>query len=363
MLSPNQKKDKVIRSTDLDALACRLSCAQQGYFLPMDNNISKLVASYSKYLQFCEGYTNLSASRTFRMAFNDRKFPIINRGTYLRTQSISQIVEEFIKEFGTCQILSLGGGSDTRCFKYVSPNVKYLEIDFPETAKIKKLTILGDNGLRAIVKYEGEEHIGLDVTTRDQFNDIEPDLHTSNYHIIGYDLRKLTHSSEVLQFVDSSLPTLVLSECVLCYASPQENENIINIWSNYFGSTLMSLIVYDPISLKDAFGAQMADNLQRRGINLLTFNAFATVESKLEFFHQLGLKNSKVTDISSVGGYESTGAWFDEEEVKRISKLEIIDEVEEIKLLFSHYCLLYGENQSSRSFRAINNWRWKLESD
>lgn len=356
MLSPRQKKDKVIRSTDLDALSCRLNCNEKGYFIPPDPHIEKLVASYSKYLQFCQGYTNLSAVRTFRLAFSERKFPLINRGTYIRTQLISLILDQFVEKYGKCQIISMGGGSDTRCFKYLAKNVKYVEIDYPETTRIKKLTILNNEELKAIV---GTDEKG-DVENKEQFAAMDADLHTENYHLMGFDLRDLKMGCGVFNYIDTTIPTLVLSECVLCYCEPIENERIISTWIELFQQNLMLILVYEPISLNDGFGTQMSENLLKRGINLLTFNEFPTLDSKKQFLTKLGMVNVKTTNISGIGGYDSEDSWFGQTENSRVNSLELIDEVEEIKLLLLHYCLFYGENGKGDQFKEIEKLFWKI---
>lgn len=335
MLSPSQKQDKIVRSTDLDALSCRWNCVQKGYF--EDVNIDKIINSYLKYLQFCEGYTNLSAGRTYKSVF-DRKLPIINRGTYLRTKSISDIIGKFINDNEKCQIVSMGVGSDTRVFKLINPNINYIELDFEETTRIKKLTIINDSELSKAVNYSG---LGATVADRLQFQTLDPNLHTDNYHLIGLDLRRLSDSNIVSEFLDSKRPTLVLSECVLCYLNPGENEKILKFWTDSISN--LSLLIYEPISLNDSFGQQMRENLGRRGINLLTFNHFPTLKSKFDFLKSLNFQDINVTDIASIGGYSGDElSWISAEELKRIDKLDLIDEIEEIKLLLLHYCLVYG---------------------
>ena len=79
------------------------------------------------HLPLCTGYTNMSANRTLRSVFNEQKLPLINRGTYLRTELIDVITQEFIKEFKKCQVISLGGGSDTRCFRIWRNMAKMLD--------------------------------------------------------------------------------------------------------------------------------------------------------------------------------------------------------------------------------------------
>lgn len=73
------------------------------------------------------GYLNDPFIENFVKAF-DRKSPIINRGTsfvtwlrqgtYVRTRSIDRLIEAVLQsnKTGTTQIVSLGGGTDTRFF-------------------------------------------------------------------------------------------------------------------------------------------------------------------------------------------------------------------------------------------------------
>lgn len=354
MISPQQRHDKLIRSTDLDALTCRLSTNNQHYYSPPDPYIEVLIKSYQSNLQHCIGYTNLSAGRTLRSLVSERKLPLINRGTYLRTRVIDLVIDEFAAEFGHCQVISLGSGSDTRCFLMLKkhPNLEYHEIDFPESIKVKKLAIVNNSELLDVIKYKGDV---VAIGSREEFESFSLNLHTERYHLYGYDLRQLNENHP---FVHKDIPTIVLSECVLCYLTEQENVDIINFWRDSVKS-LVSFLIYEPMSLNDAFGTTMTKNLLRRGLELPTFDALPDLPSRKRFLEQCKLENVKVTNISDVGGYSGNvlkKPWFEMDEVRRINRLELIDEVEEIKLLFEHYCLCYGE--FGGVFGGINKWRW-----
>ena len=77
-----------------------------------------------------------------------RRYPIINRGTYLRTTAIDILISRFLATYptGLRQIISLGAGSDTRFFRFASTaNLLYHELDFaantrPKIAKILSTT-------------------------------------------------------------------------------------------------------------------------------------------------------------------------------------------------------------------------------
>ncbi|EGW33931.1 uncharacterized protein SPAPADRAFT_59315, partial [Spathaspora passalidarum NRRL Y-27907] len=264
MLSPKDKQDKLIRATDLDALSCRNSINIKSYLTPNDIYIPKLIESYRQNLQYCYGYTNLSSSRALHL-FNDRKLPLINRGTYLRTKAIDNIVQGFIEELDKCQIVSLGSGSDTRAFSILNKysNVIYHEIDFPESVKIKKLAIYNDDELRKTVGL-GSDTIPM-IKSRDEFVQLDCDLQTSRYHLHGIDIRTWKDNKTPFAHFDSNLPTLVISECSLCYLAPDEYENTINYLTG-ISKNLISFIIYEPMSLNDSFGLTMTKNLLDRGL-------------------------------------------------------------------------------------------------
>lgn len=337
MLSPQAKHDKIIRATDVDALSCRFSANRKGYFSPPDVHVNDLLQSYRQNLLYCEGYTQLSAGRLLRSAFEEPKFPLINRGTYLRTESINKVVQKYVQAHPTCQIVSLGGGSDTRCFRVLaeSANVVYTEIDFPESTKIKKLAIAASRTLQSVV---GASLDPVVVSSKTQFADMDPDLHTDRYHLVGLDLRTLAGQGATrLSFLDPLVPTLVISECVLCYLSPEDNEKVILYWKE--AVTQPTFVIYEPMALDDAFGETMAHNLRLRGIDLQAFREYPDLRSRKVFFERLGLK-ALLTDLALIGGYSGTSSWFEVADQRRVARLEMIDEVEEIRLLLQHYCLV-----------------------
>lgn len=363
MIDSFEKRNKVIKSTDLDALSCQFSANKKGYYEPPNDYILKMVDTYSGYLQYFTGYSKLSAIRTIKSIYSDNKLPIINRGTYLRTKLIDIIIEEFLNEFGTCQIVSLGGGMDTRCFRVLRryEAVKYIEVDFPEMAKLKKLAILENADLRKIVKCSEAQ---TKVNSKEDFERIEQNLDTPNYHLVGLDLREIERIRGEFDLVDTSLPTLILSECAMCYMNKEDNEKVIHFFCNKFGSNnFLCFLNYEPMSLNDSFGSIMASNLQNQGIYLETFSSLPDLSERYSFLSQLcGLNNVKLTDLSDIGGYDGSrdnhGDWLDEKEILRVNKLELIDEVEEIRLLLKHYCLSYAEFGSGGVFLSINKHHW-----
>lgn len=366
MLLPSERQDKLVRATDIDALSCKFWANKKGYFSPQDPFLQPLVDSYNSNLRFCEGYTTMSSDRTLRSAFNVPKFPLINRGTYLRTYAIDLITERFIEENnGKCQIVALGGGSDTRSFRILKKyeQVSYVEVDFPELTKIKKAAIASLDDLQRIVGVEGKLKETTVINSKEDFIGLSSNLLTNRYHLIGYDIRNSEKTgSEEFLFLDRDVPTLVISECVLCYLSPPDFVGVLKFWRSFLKR--VACVLFDPMSLDDGFGATMTSNLNNRGLDMQTFRAFPNLEARRALLEaELGFK-AYLTDMAAVGsfnGLDTPLSWLKTTELARISRLEMMDEVEEIILMLRHYSLIYAENNMSSTF--VNSLLWILRSE
>lgn len=360
MLLPAERQDKLVRATDIDALSCKLWANRKGYFTPADPFLQPLVDSYNANLRHCEGYTSMSSDRVLRSAFNVPKFPLINRGTFLRTHAIDTVTECFVAEHrGNCQVVALGGGSDTRAFRIMRKyeNVRYTEVDFPELTKIKKVAIASLKDLQQIVGCDDEMN-EIKVNSKDDFSQLSPDLFTSRYHLVGFDLRQCEDSgAERFLFMDRDTPTLVISECVLCYLPPDGFVGVLKFWKEYLSR--VACVLFDPMSLDDGFGAAMTSNLNNRGIDLQTFRAFPNLEARRTLLEaQLGFK-AYLTDMAAVGAFNGTDAphpWLTAAESARIARLEMMDEVEEITLMLRHYSLIYAESNMELAFVKTLLW-------
>lgn len=350
-----------MRATDIDALSCKVWANRKGYFTPEDPFLQSLVDSYNANLRHCEGYTSMSSNRTLRSAFNVPKFPLINRGTYLRTHAIDVVTERFVEEHkGNCQVVALGGGSDTRAFRILRKyeNARYVEVDFPELIKIKKAAIASLKELQQIVGCEDNSMNSFDINSREGFFKFSPNLSTDRYHLVGFDLRQCESSgAQEFLFMDRGMPTLLISECVLCYLPPDGFIGVLKFWKNFLSH--VACVLFDPMSLDDGFGAAMTSNLNNRGIDLQTFRAFPNLEARRALLEkQLGFK-AYLTDMAAVGCFNGTDAshlWLKPEELTRISRLEMMDEVEEITLMLRHYSLIYAESNMDLSFVKTLLW-------
>ena len=298
-------RDKIIQHTDHDATSSRMSAIALGYlddpfassFFPPGEEVPK-------------------------------RYPIINRGTYVRTNSIDHLASRFLQTEPKRkkQIVSLGAGSDTRFFRFWTNSlfrdcgVEYHELDFEVNVNQKRAMIRNSPHLSQCI--DRAEKTG------------------TFYRLHALDLRDLTAKSPpVIPNLDPKLPTLLLSECCLCYLPPDAATSVVQYFTMNIEAAL-ALVVYEPVRPFDAFGKTMVSNLASRGIHLQTLKRFSTPEAQRQRLRVAGLTAGQgARDVHQM--WES-GEWVSKAERDRVEKLEWLDEVEEWKLLASHYCVAWG---------------------
>ncbi|PVI00530.1 leucine carboxyl methyltransferase [Periconia macrospinosa] len=324
-------KDSAVRGTDQDAAGSRVSCVELGYLN--------------------DAYASLFATQS-----STRRLPLLNRGTYVRTSAIDQLVNSFLKVQPNApkQIISLGAGTDTRYFRlrdaYPSTTILYHEIDFPTNTAAKLNSI----------RRHAQLYEKLLLSTHPLPPPQSSSYHSPTYNLHALDLRSLTTTTTSssssssssppettpspqlpqLPNLDPNLPTLILSEMCLIYLQPSAVSTIIQKFTTHYlsPSTPASLILYEPILPNDAFGRTMISNLATRNIHLPTLTAYPELGDQRARLKQYGfVAGAKAADTEFIWR-----EWVSAEEKERVAGLEMLDELEELDLLLRHYCVAWG---------------------
>ncbi|EMC95851.1 hypothetical protein BAUCODRAFT_71209 [Baudoinia panamericana UAMH 10762] len=303
--SVERGRDQVVQQTDHDASSSRMSAVALGY---LDDPYARTFFGHDTEIP--------------------KRYPIINRGTYVRTKAIDRLVKQFLDVRPTQkkQIVSLGAGSDTRFFRLVDESsasnlhLVYHELDFEANVNRKRTTLRQSAELSRLLKSGGDR--GL------------------TYHLHALDLRDLAvKSPPEIPSLDPQLPTLLISECCLCYLPHETAAAVLDYFSMHIPGS-MALVLYEPIRPFDAFGKTMVTNLASRGIHLQTLKRYSTLEAQQGRLRLAGLSDGQAArDVLQL--YDDDD-WMAPEERERIEKLEWLDEVEEWQLLASHYCVAWG---------------------
>jgi len=273
-----------------------------------------------------------------------RRMPIINRGTYVRTSAIDNLVYAFLQKNDgrRTQIVSLGAGTDTRYFRLREDArhnlLTYHEIDFQEITA-NKISIIARKA-------------DLSPLEDPNMNHIEPNpngsFYSPTYNIHGFDLRN--GLPDVVPNLRNDCPTLLISECCLCYLLPQQASNIIDYFSRRIRT--IGIVIYEPTNPRTTFGQMMKANLSARNLYMPTLEAWGSLQEQRDRLTCAGFRDEQhAADIGWLWD-----KWVHPSEKERLDKIETLDEVEEWELLAGHYLITWGFRDPGRT-GAFDDWQ------
>lgn len=283
-------------------------------------------ASHCKRFAVHLGYWKDSYIQHFAK-LGERKTPEINRGYYARVKGMEKILIQFLQlTKRQCQVINLGAGFDTRFWQLkeagLSPKV-FFEVDFGAVTSRKCMAIRRRKPLQTFFD-------GQDV----QFGPEE--LHAKDYHLIAGDIRNVTELDQKFTScgLDRSLPTILITECVLIYLNPKEAELVIKWAATSFKNAVF--LNYEQVNMGDTFGQVMIKNLKSRHCDLQGALACPTLDSQIGRFKRLSWPNANALNMSTV--YQH----LPYEDRERIERIEMLDEVNLFYQLSSHYCISWA---------------------
>ena len=228
-----------------------------------------------------------------------RRSPLINRGYYVRIAAVDLIISRFLTAAwsrgggtGRAQIVSLGAGVDTGFWRHAAgaaalsesaatsgqvasglPNTLWVEIDFPSITSKKAEVIACSPTLRGLaagrrvaasefatapvtggvksgVNHEIEAGISF-AKLANGGTDVSGD---GGYRLVTADLRDISglRARVTAAGVDPSVPTLLLSECVLVYLEPEDSCAVIAWAARHFTSSVF--VTYEQVRSREKGG-------------------------------------------------------------------------------------------------------------
>ena len=383
--------DQIVQRTDVDASLSRVSAVEAGYlddpfatlFLDgTENTARKLPIINRGTAKLCRGCGSRVVGLTYR------NLP----GTFVRSHAIDSLVQKFLQDGNETndtppshrtakrQIVSLGAGSDTRWFRLVSRDpslmrsLVYHELDFATNTARKIRSIQQSDELLSLLRSSCQQSPdGRQL----EISEGNSTLLSPGYNVHAVDLRSLPHpscpppsqetdatvdrsrstgadsladqdapSSPPFPNLDRAIPTLFISECCLVYLSPSEADKVLHYFTGppiFPRSTPLGIVLYEPTRPHDAFGREMVKNLSRRGIVLQTLQRYGSLRQQRERLRRMGFDTGQgAADVDSIHD-----GWVDERERQRVSALELLDEVEEWRLLAKHYCVAWAWRETA----------------
>ncbi|KAB5535199.1 leucine carboxyl methyltransferase [Coniochaeta sp. 2T2.1] len=313
--SAASRHDSTIQGTDTDAAVSRMSAVDVGYL--KDPFAQYFVANGSELVT--------------------RRLPIINRGTYTRTAALDLLVDQLLSQNdgqpGEKQIISLGAGTDTRSLRLfsrpLSGVITYHEIDFPVISDNKFATVTKHAALRQALT--NPEYLQQDKAWK------ATSPNGSQLICHGLDLRELAQAGDAtkLNSIRSDIPTLLISECCLCYLQPSDAASVIKYFTDRIPD--LGIVLYEPVKPDDPFGRMMVSNLAARNVKMPTLDVYKEPAHQEARLRGAGFEQVRVMTVDRI--WED---WVSDREKDRVDLLEGLDEVEEWKLLAGHYVVAWA---------------------
>lgn len=237
-----------------------------------------------------------------------RQLPPMNLGYFARILSMRDAILKFHKVHGdSIQVVILGGGYDTLFWRLRDQGVNvqhWYDIDLPHVVEKKSYVL--------------------------QNSIFEP---LDNYSIFECDLGKSGQLEEVLtnNGFNRDAPTVFVDECTLIYVDPDAVDDIIKFAASLKSSGFIS---YGMIKPDDQFGKMMIQNFNSFGAPLKGINKYPTVQSHIDRFKKAGYGKVKSGDMNV-----AMRSVLTPEENRRIHRLEMQDDPDELAFMLSHYVL------------------------
>lgn len=301
-----------IIETNNDACRCKLYAIERGYWK--------------------DPYVKLFAGASH----SERRTPEISLGYYVRVHGLRYLLEKFMHLTDhQCQIINLGCGFDTTIFYLLDhPDLRFkhfVDIDFEEITEIKS------NKIRRLPLLHNK------LSPEDKSLKIPCGFHCPSYTILPADLRDTTQLNTQLhllfdrQILDCSLPTLVLSECVLIYMTADHSSSLLNYLSTTFSRCCL-FVNFEQINMNDRFGQIMIENLKQRSCHLVGIDSCQSLESQSKRY-----LNANFTSTGGMTLNEFYRNYLDAREKQRIESIDGgLDEKELLEQLFEHYCFSWA---------------------
>ncbi|AFZ80923.1 leucine carboxyl methyltransferase, putative [Theileria equi strain WA] len=251
--------------------------------------------------------------------------PLLNFLYYLRVYSVRKLIDLCIAEFSEkVQFVNFGCGMDTISLWLIQKYGGYrkgvvcFELDFrSQLEKKNALVSKCDKAMEMFTNFEYRDGLA----------------YSDQYRMIPIDL---SHEEELKKLEEygfsRELPTIFLSELVLVYVEAEAANKVIKYARD---CAKQSCFIYmEPISTFDSFGKLLVSRFRSHGLGIHGTEKYPTIEDQINRYKSLGWEHIVVKDMNYI-----MNRAIDEEEMRRVRSLEILDEVEELALLCNHYAV------------------------
>lgn len=284
-----------------------------------------------------------------------RRSPAINRGYWIRMESIRQLVYRIVDQHPDCSVnvINLGCGFDPLPFQLLSgnkyQNLTFYDIDYPELVENKKQMILKAKELTDLLG---------DSLADPSLAQLGWKMNYPKYKLLGCDLRNHTLYEKQLQEIPQGdgIINIFIAEVSLAYMHFDDANKIINHSSKVANGHFLILEQIIPSGDKEAFTKKMLAHFRKLRSALKCVEQYPTKQHQYErfkqYYHQVEIQNL----------FENWNQLVDDKVKAQVDGIEEFDEWEEFILFCQHYIITHATNTDVLVYKQPESDTKELQS-
>lgn len=278
-----------------------------------------------------------------------RRSPAINRGYWVRMESIYQSVVRIQAHHGACvQAVNLGCGFDPFAFKMLataSDNYVFFDLDYPALVLKKLAMIQASPEIMAV--------IGEVQPISDEDRALGLVLSTDKYKLVGCDLKNVQlYQQQLERLMTRDKPSIFIAEVSLAYMKPEHANPVVALLAQLPDCHVLVLEQILPAGANHFFAQKMLYHFNHLTSPLQCVEKYCTKDKQAARFRQY-LPHVEVVDL-----FESWNELVSDHLKGRVQAVEDFDEWEEFIIFCQHYVVIHATNSDLTLFGSrchLNN--------
>ncbi|EAZ63361.2 carboxymethyltransferase [Scheffersomyces stipitis CBS 6054] len=269
-----------------------------------------------------------------------RRSPAINRGYWIRMETIKQMVTRIIKNNPNkkVHIINLGCGFDPLPFQLLSlsknkgenVDLHFIDIDYPD---------LVQNKLKMI--YDSPEILEVIGELQNPEKDLGLFISAEKYKLVGCDLKDTTRYQKQLDYLvgtSSDSIKIFVAEVSLAYMKPEFADPVIDYSSRVSNSHFLILEQILPNTEFNAFATKMMYHFNHLRSPLQCVQTYPLKEDQITRFNRY----YPLAEVRNL--FENWLCLIDDNMKERVEHIEEFDEWEEFIIFCQHYVIVHATN-------------------
>lgn len=272
-----------------------------------------------------------------------RRSPAINRGYWIRVESIKQMIIRIKQQYPhqPLRVVNLGCGFDVLPFQLLEQGGDYdfYDFDYPELVQ-RKLAVIDEAPEILLVVGDREEI----TPAQKEMNII---MATPRYKLVGCDLKnsELYRKQLDLLLPKSDGPTIFIAEVSLAYMKPEDANPVIEISAQVENSHFLVLEQIMPAGPQHFFAKKMLYHFSHLRSPLQCVETYHTKERQAKRFEQY-FEDVEIRDL-----FQCWNDLVSREKKRAVHEVEAFDEWEEFIVFCQHYVVIHATNSGKFAFR------------